>query len=178
MCLYAPNCNPARDDFFDSLHTRIDPSIPTLLASDFNAVFDRSLDLRGSDPARTSRESSSALSHLFQSCCVIDIWRYLYPSSPAFTWTRWDGSLASRIDLFVVPFSWVSTFLSCSVYCCSFSDHRGVLLSTFIPDVTPPCRGYWKFNASILDDPGYIHLVTDAWLAWRNSIPRFPTLGK
>ncbi|PFX27102.1 Transposon TX1 uncharacterized 149 kDa protein [Stylophora pistillata] len=75
VCLYAPNRNPARDDFFDSLHTKIDPSIPTILAGDFNAVFDRSLDRRGSNPASTSRESSSALSHLFQSCCVTDIWR-------------------------------------------------------------------------------------------------------
>ena len=38
VCLYAPNRNPARDDFFDSLHTKIVPSIPTILAGDFNAV--------------------------------------------------------------------------------------------------------------------------------------------
>lgn len=31
VCVYAPNCNPARDLFFDGLHSRIDPSIPTVL---------------------------------------------------------------------------------------------------------------------------------------------------
>ena len=50
------------------------------------------------------------------------------------------------------------------------------LVSTFL--VTPPGPGYCKLNTSILDDPEYVKLVTDAWLVWRLSIPRFPPLGK
>ena len=73
-CVYCPNRNPARDLFLDDLHTRIDPLIPTILAGDFNTVFDRGLDRFGSDPSDSSRESSSSLLGLFDSCCVIDIW--------------------------------------------------------------------------------------------------------
>ena len=56
----------------------------------FCTVFDRSLDPSGSDPFYSSHESSSALLNLFYACCVIDIWRYLNPSTLGFTWTRWN----------------------------------------------------------------------------------------
>ena len=55
-CIYAPNRNPTRDQFFDNLQTKVDPSVPTILCGDFNAVFDRSLDHLGSDPSDLSRE--------------------------------------------------------------------------------------------------------------------------
>ena len=72
-CIYSPNPNPARDLFLDDLQSRTDPSIPTVLAGDFNVVFDRALDHSGSDPSDLSRESSTSLQGLFDSCCVIDI---------------------------------------------------------------------------------------------------------
>ena len=96
-CLYAPNRNPERGQFLDGLPGNIDPSVPTVLVGDFNTVFDRQIDRRGSDPLDSSRESSASLEALFDACCVVDIWRYLHPGSVGFTWTRWDGSLASRI---------------------------------------------------------------------------------
>ena len=80
-CVYAPNRNPARDQFFGDLHSKIDPSIPTILCGDFNEVFDRSVDRAGSDPLVSPRDSSSSLTYLFDDCCVVDIWRYLHPSS-------------------------------------------------------------------------------------------------
>ena len=60
-CVYAPNSNPH-------------PSVPTVLAGDFNTVFDRSLDRRGSDPFDVFRESSCALNRLPNACSSIDIW--------------------------------------------------------------------------------------------------------
>ena len=56
-CVYAPNRNPARDQFFGDLHSKIDPAIPTILCGDFNEVFDRSVDRAGSDPSVSSRDT-------------------------------------------------------------------------------------------------------------------------
>lgn len=67
-CIYCPNRNPARDQFLDDLHAKIDPSVPTILAGDFNTVFDHSVDRFGSDPVDSSRESSSSLRDLFDAC--------------------------------------------------------------------------------------------------------------
>lgn len=177
-CIYGPNRNPARDQFFDDLHPLIDPSMPTVLAGDFNTVFDRSLDRLGSVPADSSRESSSTLRSLFDASCVIDVWRYLHPSSSGFTWTRWDGSLASRIDLIGVPYVWVSSVSSCDILPCPFSDHCAVLLSVSVPDTVPPGPGLWKLNTSVLDDDEYVELISDFWLSWRASIHHFSSLAK
>ena len=59
-CLYVPNRNPARIQFLDDLHAKIDPSVPSLLCGDFNTVFDRALDRRDLDPSDSSRESTSS----------------------------------------------------------------------------------------------------------------------
>ena len=45
ISLYAPNRNPQKIDFLDSIHTYVDPSVPTILAGDFNSVLDRAVDL-------------------------------------------------------------------------------------------------------------------------------------
>ena len=177
-CIYGPNRNPARDHFLDDLHPRIDPSIPTVLAGDFNTVFDRAIDRLGSDPADSSRESSSSLRDLFEACCVIDIWRYTHPSSSSFTWTRWNGAFASRIDLIGVPFVWVPSVSSCDILSCPFSDHCAVLLSVSVPDTVPPGPGLWKLNTSILGDDEYVGLISNFWLSWRASICRYPSLAK
>lgn len=109
--IYCPNRNPDHDLFLDDLHSHIDPSVPTVLTGDLNTVFNRALDRRGSDPSDSSRESSVSLCGLFDACCAVDIWRYLHPTS-CFTWTRWNGSLASRIDLIDIPYVWVPSVKS------------------------------------------------------------------
>jgi len=177
-CIYGPNRNPARDQFLDYLHPMIDPSVPTILAGDFNIVFDRAIDRFRSDPADSSRESSSSLRCLFEACCVIDVWRYLHPSTLGFTWTRWDGTRASRIDIIGVPYVWVSSVSCCDILPCPFSDHCAVLLTVSIPDVVPPGPGLWKLNTSILEDEDYVKSISEFWIAWRSSILRFPSLAK
>ena len=177
-CIYCPNRNPTRDQFLDDLHASIDPSVPTILAGDFNMVIDHSVDRFGSDPADSSRESSSSLQDLFDACCVIDIWRYLHPSSSAFTWTRWNGSFASCIDLFGVPYVWVLSVSSCEIVPCPFFDHCAVWLSVSVPDVVPPGPGLWKLNTSVLNDDEYVKIISDFWLTWRASIQLFPSLAK
>ena len=37
-CVYAPNSNPARNQFFDDVSVSIDPSVPNVLAGDFSTV--------------------------------------------------------------------------------------------------------------------------------------------
>lgn len=94
--------------FFDDVCERVNHSVPAVLCGDFNAVFDRLSDRVESDPDDTVRKSSVALGHLFASCCVTDIWRYLHPYTSSFTWSRWNGLLASRIDLIGCPHAWIS----------------------------------------------------------------------
>ena len=178
VSLYAPNRNPARHDFFEQVPSLVDPSVPTVVCADFNAVFDRSLDRFGSDTADISRESSVALSHLFELCYCVDIWCYLHPSSSCFTWTSSDGTLASRIDFVGCPYVWVSSVSSCDVIPCPFSDHCAIPFCVSVPDVVPPGPGLWKLNTSILEDEGYVSAVSNFWSGWRNMKGPYPSLAK
>ena len=64
-CLYAPNLNLARDQFFDNVLNVVNPDPPTILCGDFNTVFDRGLDRSGSDEDDSSSESTPSLIRLF-----------------------------------------------------------------------------------------------------------------
>ena len=176
--VYAPNRNPARDQLFDDVSSNIDPSIPTVLAGEFNTVFDRTLDRSGSLAADTSRESTVALTRLFDNCCVTDIWRYLHPSSSRFTWSRWNGLMSSRIDLIGCPYVWVSSVSSCEIIPCPYSDHCAVLFCVSIPDTIPPGPGLWKLNTSVLEEEEYVRLITDFWVDWKRQKYLFQSLGK
>ena len=176
-CLYAPNCNPDHGQFLDVSH-KIDPSVPTLLVGVFNTVFDRSKGHRGSNSLDDSRESSVRLAAFFEACCVVDIWWYMHPDSSAFTWTRPDGSVASRIDLCGVPYVWVPSVSYCDIVPGPFSDHYALLLSLTIPDVVPLGPGLWKLNTSILCEDEHYDPTATAWHNWRSSVPRFPSLAK
>ena len=156
VSLYAPNRNPARDQFLDQVSSWVDQAVPTLICGDFNMVFDRSLDRTGSVVSDTSRESTSILSRLFDDCCVIDIWRYLHPSSSGYTWMHPDGSVFSRIDLVGCPYVWVPSVLSCEIVLCPFSDHCAVLFCVTVLDVVPPGPGLWKLNTSIPEESDYV----------------------
>ena len=166
-CLYAPNRNPARNDFFDGLADTIDLTFPTFICGDFNTVLDRSMDRFGSNVSDYSQESSHALAHLFYSCCTTDIWRYLHPTSKQFTWSARNGSLSSRIDLIGCPVAWVPSMSSCEILPFPFSDHCAVLLSGSFPSLIPPGPGVWKLNVSILENDDYFELISSFWRSWK-----------
>ena len=113
------------------------PRFP-VFCGNFNSVFDRSLDCLGSDSSDISRESSVALSHLFELRCCDDIWCYLHPFSSCFTRTSPDGTLSSCIDIIGCPYVWVSSVSSCDVIPCPFSDDCAVLFCVSVPDFVAP----------------------------------------
>ena len=147
---YAPNRNPAWNDFLDDLPSYIDLFLSTVICGDFNTVFDRSLDPSGSIVFDSSIESMQAMSALFVSCCVLDIWRYLHPQCKQFMWTKLDGFLSSRINYISCPYAWISSISSCDILSCPFSDHCAVIMSGFFPASIPRGPGIWKLNTSVL----------------------------
>lgn len=175
-CVYAPNRNPERNDFFAYCADQIDPVVPTVLCGDFNAVFDRSLDRRGVNLFDTSRESSLTLGDLFRDCCVIDIWRSLHPTTAAFTWLKPDGTSSSRIDLVGCPHSWLHRVDSCQILSCPFSDHSAVVLKVSIPEPIPRGPGRWKLNSSVLADADFVASIKSFWLAWKLKKNSFDSL--
>ena len=92
------------------------------------------------------------------------MWWSLHPTDQCFTWTRLDGSLASRIDLIRCPSVWLPL---ADIPPCPFSDHSAVALTWSLPGTISRGPGLWKLNCSILDDPEYINLVSSFWTSWQ-----------
>ena len=136
------------------------------------------MDCRGFDVSDDSGESTAALAHLFDSCCVINTWHYLHPCSSCCTWLSPDGSVLSRIDYIGCPYVWVSSVSSCDIVACLLSDHCAVSLFMSFPDVVPPGPGLWKLNTSVLEEEGYVHLISKFWNGWRCQRYLFPSLDK
>ena len=176
--MYAPNRNPVRNSFLEFVSDSIDLHVAVLLAGDFNTVFDRSLDRRGSLVGDTSRESTVGLSHLFDSTCCVDIWRYLHPSASGFSWCQPDGLVSSRIDLIGCPYSWVASVCACDLIPCPFSHHCALVFSCNVPSVVPPAPGLWKLNYAVLSEAEYVSAVHDLWCDWRKCKNGFPSLAK
>ena len=175
-CVYAPNRNPERNEFFDFCVSELDPSVPTVICGDFNTVFHRSLDRRSSSVSDVSRESSLALENLFHDCCVVGIWHVLHPTTSAFTWLKPDGSLSSRIDLIGCPHSWLHQVDSSDILSCPFSDHSAVRLTCSVPELIPKGPGRWKLNVSILSDDTFVDAVKRFWLSWKSRKGSFGSL--
>jgi len=105
------------------------------------------------------------------------MWRYLHPTSSSFTWNRWNGQFASRIDLMGCPYPWISSVSARDIVPFPFSDHCALLFTFSIPDLIPPGPGLWKLNVSILQDTDYTKLITDLWLTCRLAENNFPSLS-
>ena len=69
LCAYAPNLVSARNVFLGKCAEVVEPRIPTSILEDFNTVFDRSMDRRGSGPLDDCRESSAAFREFFFLSC-------------------------------------------------------------------------------------------------------------
>ena len=115
---------------------------------------------------------------LFDACSVVDIFRYLHPSTPGFTWSRWNGALASRIDLVSIPSQWVSSVSACPVVPCPFSDHCGAQVSVMVPNIILSGPGLWKLNTAVSKDVEYVRLISEFWQAWCGSMDNFSSLAK
>ena len=171
--VYAPNRNPERDELFTSCLDFADPSVPTILCGDFNAVFDRAKDRRGSDHAITARESFVSMELLFREFCVLDVWRHLHPDLRAYTWLKPNGSLSSRIDLIGFPSTWLHLVSSCTIVPCPFSDHDAVFLGFSIPESFPRGPGRWKLKVSSSGTLCFFKLLATSGLDGGRASPLF-----
>ena len=166
-CIYAPNRNPEQDSFFASIANYVDLTVLTFLCGDFNAVFDQTLDRRGTGAGSCYRDSSTALSSLFHNCCVVDTWRYLHLGLADFSWMRPDGAHASRIDFFGCPTPWITGVHACDLLTCPYSDHSAVVTELTIPAQIPQGPGRWRLNVSLLHDDAFVCAMESFWAAWK-----------
>jgi hypothetical protein len=176
--IYGPNRRHLGEDFFTSILSQIDPSLPTFLCGDFNTVVDRHIDRRGCNPSSYwSYNWPQSLSLLTSQLDLVDAWRRCHPTDRHFTWHRPCGSQASRLDMV-----WISSHLLEHVHQVDIlpffrSDHSYVFLRISLPSMPKRGPGTWKFNSSLLTDDDYIDQVRVFWQMWQQEKASFPSLA-
>ena len=167
-CLYGPNANADRENFFGSICPTVDPILPNFFLGDFNTVTNPVLDRFGCNLASPwAPTCSKCLESLMSATDSVDIWRYRNPSSQAFTWHRPNGQQGSRLDMIWLPERYVGLVNSCEILPYLRSDHRYVYLAINLPFNTSYQRSYWKLNVSLLSKPVLRQRITDFWHDWQ-----------
>ena len=81
--VYGPNQQRAGSEFFTSLISLVDPSIPVIFCGDFNTVVDPFQDRLGCNPSSPwTYNWPSSLSALTERYQLIDIWRHKHSVHP------------------------------------------------------------------------------------------------
>ena len=157
--IYAPNNVQERIAFYTHVRAQIDVNVlynNLLLGGDFNSVtasYDRK--------TKKLDGTSNHLKNLMHDLQVCDMWRIKNEANTELTYI--DPALTqrnSRIDLWLASSSLQSVTKSCTIQQSPAPDHKAVSLEIEMP-AKYRGKGYWKLNATVLEDPIYVQNITD-----------------
>ena len=155
--IYAPTILTDRKIFFENLHEYFLPSDTRIVAGDFNC-YDNQLDIfRGNFVLLTNYLSD--FRSLFS---LSDAWCRLHPRLCQCTWFNSNFSIGSCLDKFFVPTRFMSSFISCDITPCVFSDHDFVSLSFQATGNISRGPGLWKFNFSLLSNNAFSEYISNS----------------
>ena len=97
------------------------------------------------------------IGNLCSNFALTDSWRELNPQALSFTWYDKAFKSQSRLDFFLITADLVFLTKKSNIMHIPFSDHSAIMLSIQSFD---QCKksgpGFWKFNASLLEDKEYV----------------------
>ena len=176
--VYGPNQKRPGEEFFASLPPFVDPTLPTILCGDFNAVVDPYRDRFGCNPESLwAYNWPSSLASFVDRNDLVDIWRQHHPEERCYTWRRADGSQASRLDMFWLSSSFLESVAQVDIFPFFRSDHSYVYLKLAFPSLPDRGPGVWKLNTSVLQDEALSADVREFWLSWQKEKATFPSLA-
>lgn len=155
--IYGYNSHNSNKVFFSDLTSKIFElqnkytNAQMILAGDFNETPDNLIDRF---PPRISQGSktNSIISSLCTQLSVVDAWRFFNDNIQEFTWYNGSKTLRSRIDFFLISHPLLQYVKNVCHLHAPLTDHKLISLKLLTSDSSSGCRGYWKFNTSLLDD--------------------------
>ncbi len=124
------------------------PSAYLIIGGDFKEAPNYSEDRY--PPRQCQNPFNPVISGFCQSLDLVDAFRFLYPCSTSFTWFKPDQTQKSRIDLWLVSVSLISSLTSVSCSPSPLTDHCGIDLILKPKNSRTFNLGYWKLNCSCL----------------------------
>ena len=168
--LYAPNDLSQQVQFFDRITDKLskyaDENI--IIGGDFNCSLTH-LDKVGGKPVENKKSVIDKISNLINLYSMYDVWRENNLSKKQFTWRDKAFKVQCRLDYFLVSQNLVNLAKDCHIIHAPGSDHCAVKLfiqSDSLNEKAWP--GFWKFNASLLEDKSYITELKENIIIYRN----------
>ena len=155
--IYAPNIDSP--EYFINIAKELkERQEHKIIIGDFNLVLDVELDR-----ANTYNNNSKAkreVENIMEEYMMVDLWRLRNPEKKEYSWKKKGSypSKASRIDMALVSKGIDQKVEMIDYFSSVFTDHRAVYM---VVDLKPFERGkgYWKLNASLLQDKEYIDMI-------------------
>ena len=88
---------------------------------------------------------------------LVDVWRTLNPYKRVFTWHR--GAKRSRLDYLFISEHLLNTVSKSTIEPGIHSDHSLLTVALRTGNTESRGRGFWKFNASLLNDTQYVESI-------------------
>ena len=172
--IYAPNVISDRKLFFENLHDYFLSQGDLIIGGDFNCVDSASDKFQSNEIHSTDKNSLCSLKSHFS---LVDVWRKCNPREISFTWSNSNNTQASRLDRFFISKSLFSRVRECKIFPCAFSDHDFVDLFLNIVGLSNRRSNIWKFNSSLLSDPGFMQMMTGVITKHKLEVNKFDSLG-
>ena len=168
--LYAPNDLSQQVQFFDRTTDKLskyaDENI--IIGGDFNCSLTH-LDKVGEKPVENKKCVIDKISNLINLYSMHDVWREKNPSEKQFTWRDKAFKVQCRLDYFLVSQNLVNLAKDCHIIHAPGSDHCAVKLFIQSDSLNKKAGpGFWKFNASLLEDESYITELKENIIIYRN----------
>ena len=154
--VYGPNANSELPDFFRRIEPFMTSSRRLVLAGDWNAVLDPKID-RGGARRDTNNLDAKLFRNFVERFDLADKFREEHPNKVEWTWTGRgaSGQLSSYLDRVLVRRVNLDLLGSPSFNVFENYDHRFVWVNIKIDRVRIRMSGYWKLNASLLEDKNF-----------------------
>lgn len=171
ISIYAPNEENAQLQFFHKLNLdfqRMDISAEDsiIVGGDFN------INLSNLDKKGGSGKIKQKVVDKINTLCTLfdleDIWRIKNPEKRGFTWRQKSPLIQCRLDYFLTSRHLQENVISTNIIPSLKSDHSAINLN-IVTNLDGSTRGpgYWKFNASLLNDPEYTNMIKQNIIKWK-----------
>lgn len=147
--VYAPNVDD--EAFITSFFTAL-PNMDShklIIGGDFNLVLDPTIDRSSKKPSNISK-SAKAIHTLMNTYKLFDPFRVLFPNTRKYSYFSPVYHSFSRIDFFLIDYTYLTNIKHCDYEAIVLSDHSPV--SFHIETGHDPTTKKWRFNNALLSD--------------------------
>ena len=167
--IYAPNDSSQQVQFFHSIQQKLenyaDENI--IIGGDFNCPLS-ALDKLGGRAVDYKKSVIDKISQLSTLYSLQDVWRMKNSDKKQFSWRNKSFKVQCRLDYFLTSTNLVKLCQKCELTYTPYSDHSAVVLTLKSESLNKKRGpGFWKFNASLLEDNIYTGEIQNNIKAFR-----------